>query len=148
MADDAITEAQAELWLERLEQMEGGIAPGMPFMRGGEAGNFRQGFSRGVRFGRQMMVNHEYLDTAIANSLDISVNELQELRSEEGFSLKGYASEVLGLNGEEITAWQADTLNNAVNAALEDGAITQLQADWVLERLENIENRGGWFDQP
>lgn len=147
LSDGAITEEQAVWWLERMEQMEG-VAPGMPFMRGDKAGNFRQGFSRGVKFGRQMTVKHEYLDDVIADALDISIDELQELRSEEGFSLRVYATDVLGISDEEITDWQADVFTNAVNAALEDGSITQVQADWVLEHLENFEGWGGRIDQP
>ena len=139
LADGAITKEQAEAWLERLEQMEA-----MPFGGRGRAGSYRQGFSSGLQFSRQMMVNHEYMDAAIAKALDISVDELQELRSEEGFNLLAYA-EAKDLSDEEISALRTEILTNAVNAALEDGAITQAQADWVLERLET---RGGWFGQP
>jgi hypothetical protein len=147
LADDAITEEQAERWLERLEQMEG-LAPGMPFRGGhGRGGNFRQGFSTGVKVGRQMMFNHEYLDAAIAEALDISVEELEELRAEDGFSWQAYAEE-LDLSDEEFQALQVEVFTNAVTAALEDGAITQEQADWILERLETFEATGGWFGQP
>lgn len=144
LEDGAITEEQAEQWLERLEQMQG--LPGMPF--GGRGGNFRQGFSKGVNFGRQMMVNHEYLDAAIADALEISEDELEEMRTEEGFNWKTYATEELGLSDEESTALFKEIFTNAVNAALEDDAITQEQADWVLERLETFEGRGIWFGQP
>jgi hypothetical protein len=139
LADGAITEEQAEQWLERLEQMEG-FAPG-------KAGDFRRGFSRGVQVGRQMMINHEYMEAAIAEALDISVEEFQELRTEEGFNLKTYADEQ-GLTDEEFNALHIEILTNAVNAALEDGAITQEQADGILERLENAEGRGVWFGRP
>jgi hypothetical protein len=145
LADDAITEEQAEQWLQRLDQMQG--LPGMPFGGRGQGGDFRQGFSKGVKVGRQMMINHEYLDAAIADALDISLEELDELRSDGNFNWKAHAEE-LGLSGEEIVALQTEVFTNAVNSALEDGAITQEQADWVFERLENFEGRGGWFEQP
>lgn len=145
LADGAITEDQAEQWLERVDQMQG--LPGMPFGGRGRSRDFRQGFSTGVNFGRQMMLNHEYLDAAIVKALDISAEELEELRAEEGFSWQAYAEE-LGLSDEEIATLRAEIFTNAVNAALEDNAITQEQADWVLERLENFEGRGQWFGQP
>lgn len=150
LADGAITEEQAERWLERLDQMDG-----MPFggRNGGRSsgrgrdGNFRQGFSTGVKVGRQMMVNHEYLDVAIAEALDISVEELEELRAEEGFTWQAYADE-LGLSDEEFQALPVEVFTNAVDAALEDGAITQEQADWVMARLETLEANDGWFGRP
>ncbi len=139
LADGAITEEQAAQWLERQEQMEG-LAPQMPFGRRAKDGDYRQGFSNGVRFGRQMMVNHEYMDAAIAEALEISVEELQEMRLEDGFSWKAYAEEQ-GLSEEEIAALHAEILTNAVIAALADGAITQEQADQIIERLENFGTR-------
>jgi hypothetical protein len=146
LADGAITEEQAESWLERVEQMDH-FAPGMPFGGRGRMGNYRQGFPRGVEFGRQMMVNHEYLDAAIAEALDISVEELEEIKTEQGLNLKAYADEQ-GLSEEDFAAFRLEIFRNAVNMALVDGAITQEQADWVLERLENNEGRGGWLVQP
>lgn len=135
LADGAITEDQAAQWLERLEQSDG-RPPKMPFGGRGKDGDYRQGFANGVRFGRQMMINHEYVDAAIADALEISVDELQELRTEDGFSWRAYAEEQ-GLSEEEILTLHTEILTNAVNAALEDGAITQEQADQILERLEN-----------
>jgi hypothetical protein len=146
LADGAITEEQAEQWLERLEQMEG-LAPGMPFGGRGKAGSYRQGFSNGFNVGRQMMINHEYLDAAIAEMLEMSVEDFQEMRAEEGFNWVSYAEEQ-GLTNEEMNALRIDIFTNAINAALEDGAITQDQADWAFERLETLEDRGTWFGLP
>ena len=134
LADGAITEEEAEQWLERLEQSEG-FSPKMP---GSGADSYRQGFAKGVKFGRQMVINHEYVDAAIADALDISVDELEALRTEEGFTWKAYAEEQ-GLSEDEIVAMHTEIMTNAVNAALEDGAITQEQADQILERLGNFE---------
>ena len=136
LADGAITEEQAEQWLERLDQVQG--LPGMPFTGRGRNESFRRGFSRGVNLGRRMMLDHEYLDAAIAQALDISVEELEGLRAEEGFNWKTYAED-LGYSEKEMVALQAEIITNAVNAALEDGAITQEQADFLLQHLENPE---------
>jgi hypothetical protein len=145
LADGAITEDEAEQWLERLDRMQG--LPGMPFGGRGRRGGFQQGFARGLNFGRQLALNHEYLDAAIAEALEISVEELEEMRAEEGFNWKAYAEDQ-GFSDEEIVTLRNEVFTNAVGLALEDGAITQEQADQLLERLENFEGRGGWFDQP
>ncbi len=152
LADDAITEEQAAQWLERLDQMgdraPGMIMPGNDILdRRSKAGSYMQGVSTGFRLSRQMMLNHEYMDAAIADALDISVEELDELRSADGFSWQTYAAEQ-GLSDEEISAMRTEIFTNAVSAALEEGSITQEQADWVLERLENLEASDGWFGRP
>lgn len=149
LADGAITEEQAEGWLERLELM-GDRSPGL-FSPGNHARDrlqsFRRGFTTGFLFNRQMMLNHEYIDAAIAEKLGISVEELQEMKMDQGFNLRDYAVEQ-GLTDDEIVAWRLEIFTNAVNSALADGAITQEQANWILERLENMEERGVWFGQP
>ena len=145
LADGAITEDQAARWLERLEQMDG--LPGMPFDQFGGRSNFRQGFARGVKFGRQTVLNHEYLDIAIADEIGVSVEELQKLRAEDGFNLKDYAAEQ-GFSDEEFAALQTEIFMKAINFALEDEAITPEQAEWLLERLSDLEARGGWFSRP
>ena len=146
LADGRITQEQADAWLEHMEQMEG-LAPRMPFGGRGKAGSSMRGFSKGVQFGRQMMLDHEYLDAAIADALDISVEELADMKAGQGFNLKAYADQQ-GLSQEELYALHSEIFSNAVNMALEDGAITQEQAELILERLENLEARGGRFDQP
>ena len=146
LADGAITEEQAEDWLERVDQMQG--LPRIPFGGSrGRSGNFREGFSAGVNFGRQMMLNHEYLEAAMADELGLTVEEFQAMREEDGFNLRDYAEEQ-GLSDEELAALHAAILTNAVDVALEEGAITQEQADRILERLENFEGRGVWFGRP
>jgi hypothetical protein len=144
--DGAITAEQAERWLEHIDQMER-IAPGMPFYGRGRFGRYRQGFVKGVQFGRQVALNQEYLDAAIADVLEISVHDLQEIKIEQGFNLKAYADEQ-GLNDTELAALRVEIFSNAINLALQDGAISQQQADWLMERLENIESRESWLDQP
>jgi len=149
IADGAITEEQAEGWLERLEWI-GDHAPAVSFPDlsfRGRLQSFRQGFSAGFRSSRQMMLNHEYIDAAIAEELGISVEELQEMKTGQGFNLRDYAVEQ-GLSDDQIAAWRLEIFTNAVNSALADGAITQEQANWILERLENLEARGVWFGQP
>ncbi len=113
----------------------------MPFGGRGQADDYRKGFANGMKFGRQMVLNHEYIDAAIAEAIDVTVEKLQEMRTEDGFSWKVYVEEQ-GLNEDKIAAMHVEVLTNAVNAALEDDAITQDQADQILERLENSGARG------
>lgn len=140
LAEGAISEDQAAQWLERMEQGED-RPPNMPFGGRGQADGYRKGFANGMKFGRQMVLNHEYIDAAIAEALDVTVDKLQEMRTEDGFSWKVYVEEQ-GLSEDEIAAMHFEVLTNAVNAALEDDAITQDQADQILERLENSGARG------
>ena len=149
LVDGAITEDQAERWLERLEWM-GDHAPGVFFPGRNARGrmqSYRQGFTSGFRFSRHMMLNHEYIEVALADALDISLEGLQEMRAAEGFSWQGYAEEQ-GLNADERAALRIEVFTNAVDAALADGAITQEQADWILGRLDGFEADNRWFEQP
>jgi len=149
LSDGAITEEQAENWLERLEGM-GDRIPGVFLPNWNALGRmqgYRQGFTTGFRFSRQMMLNHEYLDAAIVDELGISMEELQEMKADQGFNLKEYAEEQ-GLSEDEFTALRIEIFTKAINAALKDGVITQEQADWILERMDALESRGGWFGQP
>jgi len=139
VVDGAISEQQADYWLERLELMEN--APG-------KSGNIRQGYSREVIFGCQMMIYREYLDAAIAEALDISLDELVELRSEGAFSLQVYAKNSLDLIEERVRALQMEIFTVAVDAALEDAAITQVQADWLMAHLGNLVGGSRWLGQP
>ena len=143
LADGAITQEQADRLQVRLGQLEG-VTPAIPL---NGKGIYLRGFSNGLKLGRQMVTNHEYLDAAIADILDISVEDLQKMKTDEGYNLKAYAEEQ-GLCEDELSALRKHIFTKAINAALEDGAITQEHADWILEHLENKEGRGGWINQP
>jgi hypothetical protein len=148
LEDGAITAEQADQWLARLEQI-GERAPGI-FSPGsnprGRMQSYRKGFATGFRLSRQMMLNHEYIDAALVESLDISVGELQEMRAEEGLTWQTYVEEN-GFGVDELAALRIEVITNAVEADLADGAITQEQADWLLERMQNFEEYPGWFGQ-
>jgi hypothetical protein len=146
LADGAITEEQAEFWRERVEQMEN-LTPGNLYRQRVGTNIFRRGFFNGVRFGRQMLINQQYLDDAIADAFGITIDEVQKLKSDQGLNLKIYA-EAQGLSEDEFAALRKEIFTDAVNAALEDGAITGKQASWVLENMENTQGRGTWLGQP
>jgi hypothetical protein len=150
VADDAITQEEADQMLERMEQL--GERDSSPFGGRGMRGNGKfPGFNlenRGMRgefprsgfAGRGEGILGEYMQAALADALDLSVEELQALKSEGGFNLADYAVDQ-GMTVEELQDMMQGVYTNAINAALEDEAITQDQADRMLELLENYGGR-------
>jgi len=69
----------------------------------------------------------------MADVLGVSIEELQEMK-EEGLNMRDYAEEN-DLSNEELAELMKDVHTSAINAALEDGAITQEQADFMLSTI-------------
>ena len=82
----------------------------------------------------------QYLEAAFAEALGLTVEEFQALKADEGFNIAEYAEEQ-NMTQEELKQWMIEIHTNAINAALEDDAITQDQADALLEQLENLPGR-------
>jgi hypothetical protein len=121
--DEIITQEQGEWILERKE--------GMSF---GPGNFFRQGRRWGSPESLAPMLRgslQEYIQPAIAEAFDLTTEELEAIH-EEGETLWQYA-EGKGMTLEEFRNKHIEAFTNAVNAALENGAITQTQADWMLE---------------
>jgi hypothetical protein len=139
LADGTITQEQADQMLERREQL--GDRDFDSFEGRFEDRGMRDGFMpEGFTFeGRMDGMLQEYMDLYLAEALDISVEELQVMK-EDGFNLRDYAAEN-GLSPEELAEMMAEVNTNAINAALEDGAITQEQADWMLEAMGKFGTR-------
>jgi hypothetical protein len=123
LADEAITQEQADRMLERLEQ-----AGERKFGRFGGPGQ-RDGGLVG-----------QYMEAALADALDFSVEEFRTLKAEEGFNIADYAVEQ-DMTVEELQEWLRDVYTSAIDAALDDGAITQDQADRLYEHLEDLDGR-------
>jgi hypothetical protein len=126
--DGALTQKQADLILERIEQMEGigfgGRLRRMPGMRA--VGRRTMGLEGYLG---------EYYKPAIAEALDVTVEEL-EAKLDEGVNLKEYAEEQ-GMSDEELCEMMDGIFTDAIAAALADDAITETQADWLLELYED-----------
>ena len=75
---------------------------------------------------------HDYMIQGWAEAFDTSVEEL-EARVAEGDHMYVIAEEK-GLTTEEFQALMLDVRTNAIQAALDDGVLTQEQADWMLNR--------------
>jgi len=120
LEDGAITQEEAERMLERMEQRGERRFPGpLPENRG--------------------ELLHEYMEPALADALGISVEEFQSMK-EDGLNLKDYADEQ-GWTDEQLKDIVSSAFTDAINAALEDDAITQEQADWLFENLEKSDGR-------
>ena len=109
VADGTITAEQAERMIER----------GFRGKRGGRGGHGGHG-----------PVNKEAMETAVSEALGITVEELQAYH-DEGLKLPEIVEE-LGLNMEDVQASLQASRETAVNQAVEDGTITQEQADQIL----------------
>lgn len=86
---------------------------------------------------------HDYMSTAFAQALGLTPEEL-EARCQAGDTLWDIAEEQ-GLTLEQLREMIVTARTNAINQAVEDEVITQLQADFMLERLENMAENGMGF---
>jgi hypothetical protein len=76
---------------------------------------------------------HEELMSAIARGLGLSEDDLAA-RLEEGESLDTIA-EAEGLTDEELQALWTSSWEAALASAVEDGSLTETQADWILQHI-------------
>jgi hypothetical protein len=76
---------------------------------------------------------HDYMAAALADALDLSVDEV-EARLTAGETMYAIAL-AEGVAEDDIPALLADVRTAAVNAAVADGVITQAQADRMLARM-------------
>jgi hypothetical protein len=105
----------------------------------------------GQGWGRGMMMEsaaagqmHEYMQQAMADALGLSVEELQA-RHDAGERFWEIA-EAQGLAVEEAQQLKLDARSTALDQMVEDGLLTQEQADWMENRggrMMNGKGRGG-----
>lgn len=79
---------------------------------------------------------HEYMSEALAEEFGISLEKLNDLH-EEGSTLWDYAQD-LNLTVEEFRSKMAAARQAALLKAAEDGVISQDQAEWMADRMENF----------
>ena len=94
----------------------------------------------GERGGLRGIIDREAMHAVVADALGITVDELEAYR-EEGMRLPEIAEE-LGVDIESVKATLEAAKTDAVNQAVEDGTITQEQADQILSG-EGRPGRGG-----
>lgn len=117
-----ITQEQADQMIERVERVENGKKG---FGKRGHRGGKHRGGKRGV--------NPEVM----AQALGISVEELEAAKA-EGTKLNELI-EQLGLDQETVKANLQAAKIAQIQAKVEDGSITQEQADRMIERIESGE---------
>jgi len=109
-------------------------------MRGGMMGGWRQG-GDGVEDGHGPM--HEYMIDAYAQALGMEADEL-EAQIDQGKTMWQIAQDQ-GLSDDEITDLMVEARTKAFEQMVADGVISQEQADWMLERMDQMRNYGGGF---
>jgi polyhydroxyalkanoate synthesis regulator phasin len=123
--DGVLTQEQADRMLSRLED---GFGFGKMGRLGGRRGGPMGGF-KGCLPG-----NHEWL----AEQLGMTVDELQA-ELEAGKTVAELAEE----KGVDLEAARIEAMKEHIQQAVEDGTLTQEQADWMLEGLEQGFMPGG-----
>lgn len=92
---------------------------------------------RGVADGTGLL--HDYMEKAMAEAVGLSVEEF-EARHDNGETFYQIAL-AEGFTVEEIPALMQGSRNTALDAAAEDGVITQEQANWMKSRGFGLNGR-------
>jgi hypothetical protein len=132
------------------ESCPGGMMQG--YGPGGMMGGYTDGSCPGGYGARGMMGRggfgvargegpmHEYMVTAFAEAVDLTAEEVEE-RHDNGETMVEIAI-AQGIAEADLPDLLAQVRTTALNAAVADGVITQAQADFMLERMENNQGRG------
>jgi len=107
-------------------------SPGSPRGCGGSGRCAGMGNWRGNQGGNGAM--HEYMEDAIAEALNIDHEELEELL-EQGKSLWQIAEEK-GFTQEQFSELMDNARSKALEKMVDDGVITEEQADWMKNRMD------------
>jgi polyhydroxyalkanoate synthesis regulator phasin len=118
--DGVLTQDQADRMLSRLED-------GFGFGRMGRLGGPRGGRMGGFGFKGCLPGNYDWL----AEQLGMTSDELQA-ELEAGKTIAELAEE----KGVDLDAARIEAMKERIQQAVEDGTLTQEQADWLLEGLE------------
>jgi hypothetical protein len=116
----------------------GNYGPGGMMGRRGNAPGMmgRGGF--GVAQGKGLM--HDYMVSAFAEAVDLTVEEV-ETRLQDGERMAEIAL-AQGITEDTLPDLLTQVRTSALNAAVADGVITQAQADFMLERMQNYQGQG------
>lgn len=110
-----------------------------PGMMGGRQGG---GFGRGMMGGQTGSYGpmHTYMVDAFASALEMTPEELQA-ELDAGKTMWTVAEEK-GYSAEQFTDLMLQARTEALNAMVAAGAITQEQADWMLQRMQQMQQNG------
>ncbi len=118
-----------------------GYGPG-GMMNGYGHGGMMGGLGR--NFGRRVGVMHDYMISAFANAVGLTVDEVNT-RLSNGETLTQIAN-AQGYTGEKLTQLITQVRQAAVNQMVKDGVITQSQADQMLQRMSEYMGPGFGFE--
>jgi hypothetical protein len=117
----------------------GQMGPGMGSgMMGGKGGGFGRGMM-GAQAGAYGPM-HTYMVNAFAAALDLTPEALQA-ELDAGKTMWALA-EAHGYTAEQFTELMLQTRSQALEAMVADGAITQEQAEWMLQRMDQMQQNG------
>ena len=119
---------------------DGAYGPGMMGGRGGMMRGFG-GMMGGQRGEGGYGPMHEYMEKAMAEALDMTEEELEEQLA-AGKTMWQVAEEK-GLTWEEFTKVMTEARTAALKQMVEDGVITQEQAEWMSSHMQGMWGRGG-----
>lgn len=105
-------------------------------MMGGYGYGMMGGFGYGMMGYGYGFSMHEYMIEELADALGFTTDEINE-RIQAGETPWQIALEE-GLTEEQIQELMEDAHDQALQAAVEDGEITQEQADWMDEHMEDM----------
>lgn len=130
LAAGGLVYAQTQTPPSRDVQPFSGYGPGM-MGRGGMMGGWR-GQSDADSYGPL----HEYMLAAFADALGLTPEEVQT-RLYAGETMWQIA-EAEGIEADALRDFMIGVRTQALNAAVEDGVLTQEQADWMIERMAQM----------
>lgn len=84
---------------------------------------------------------HEYMEAALAEAMGVSVEDLEAAYA-DGKTMWDFAAEQ-GLTVEEFQTVMLEARKVAVKNMVDDGVLSQEQADWMLSRMQNRFGQGG-----
>jgi hypothetical protein len=117
--------------------------PDYPYGRGMMGGWGYRGYSPGM-MGRWGLGGygpmHEYMEDAFAEALGITHEEL-EAKLDQGETMWSIA-QAQGLSDDEIAKLMVDARTKALEKTVADGVLTQEQADWMSQRMQQMQDAG------
>jgi hypothetical protein len=109
----------------------GGLGVGVAFAQGGQP-------PAGQGGGYGWM--HDYVEQALARKLGLTEEQVEEQLA-AGKSMYQIALDN-GITQQDLPAFMTEVHQEAVASAVKAGAITQAQADWMLQRMQNMYRNG------
>ena len=94
---------------------------------------FAQGIKTPAQFGMGWM--HDYIEQALAAKLGLTEEQVED-QFAAGKTMYQIALDN-GIKQEDLAAFMNDVHKEAFSNAVKDGVMTQQQADWMLQRMQN-----------